>query len=265
MSIKSWTWFDEELDAISSLGSSQHSLASSTLTLTKSLTPSQHNLILTSGFLINSNFLVKEREEDRTSPVFRTDRLRNLMYREEYSDEVMSLTEVSRPSYDLGYQTQSKSEGGLNMYDDAPTPSSGVIMDIDLMMSDGSYDQIMLPLPGTDLSRFRQNIQDSERLSLSERSEDSSSSSPRKLERNILDREENTFSWDTASTVPSFLKTFGHGSPDLYGRLYFGSEEDLEVGNSAKEEVEVYVCSSAFLFHKHTRSLMITHYPTDCV
>ena len=239
MSMKSWTWFDEELDAISSLGSSQHSLASSTLTLTKSLTPSQHNLILTNGFLINSNFPDKEADEDRASPVIRTDRLRNLMYREEYSDEVMSLTEVSRPSYDLGYQTQSKSEGGLNMYDDVPTPSSGVIMDIDLMMSDGSYDQILLPPPSSTLPRFHLNNLDQERLSLGETSEESYGSPPQKLERNTADQDENTFSYDTAETVPSFLKTFGHGSPDLYGRLYFGSEEDLEVGNSAKEEIEV--------------------------
>ena len=258
MSIKSWTWFDEELDAISSLGSSRPSLASSTLTLTRSLTVSQQNLILSNGFLINP----PPSEASKGKQSHMTSTLRNLLYREEYSDEVVSLTEVSRPSYDLGYQSQSKSEGGLNMYDDVP--SSGVILDIDL--SDGSCDQ--LPLPKSGIRRFsfsheREYYQDSERLSLSEPPGEVFGSPPNgsSARSHCLDLEENTFSCDTSETFPSFLKTFAHGSPDLYGRLYFGSEEDLEVGNSVEDDLEVVVLDS-FLFPAHLNyisSITCTH------
>ena len=239
--MKSWTWFDEELDAISSLASSQHSLASSTLTLTKSLTVSQQNMILANGFLISSSS--KTDSEDKQSQLIRPNRLRNLLYREEYSDEVMSLTEVSRPSFDLGYQSQSKSEGGLNMYDDVATPSSGAIMDIDLMMSDGSCEQFP-PLQRKTRIKRSSDYQGSERLSLCEPDEVIFSSPPdgfdkKSVRDNFAEYDENTFSYDTVETGPGFLKTFGHGSPDLYGRLYFGSEVDLEVGNSFQDDFEV--------------------------
>ena len=54
-SVKSWTWFDRELDAMSDLATSQKSLASSTLTIARSLTnlPGKHELSYTcDGFIV---------------------------------------------------------------------------------------------------------------------------------------------------------------------------------------------------------------------
>jgi hypothetical protein len=246
MSIKSWTWFDEELDAISSLASSRPSLDSSTLT--NSLAVSQQNLVAANGFLICSSPTIRETSEGKESHVIKSNRLRNLVYRGEYSDEVMSLTEVSRPSYDLGYHSQSKSEGGLNVYDDVPSPPSGAILDIDLMMSDGSCEQFPSLRLHSGLRKSTvplecHDIQDPDRLSLSEPDEEIYGSH-NELEGNFArgDHRDSTFSFDSPETAPSFLKTFGHGSSDLYGRIYFGSEMDLEVGISTHPgDIEVVV------------------------
>ena len=334
MSIRSWTWFDSDLDAISNLASSRGSLAGSTFTLGKSITFSEQDLVYSSnGFIISSPSTPTRDKKGRGQD-------KKGLFREEYySDEVQSLVgDGSKPSFDLGYQTQSKSEGDL--FQTQEDARSAVFIDIDQLMSDSdtntedditpinqrlsqqrysnndipilsarpvcegssgdstfsfdcssehelAHDMLSSSGSGSEVSSSgneaapRRSVDSTERLSLNADSvtelsslehdptytkplyskpyptsdlgssrrgtsnppslEPYSSTPPPPSEGGTIPPtppgEE-----ESERSLPHFINMFGHGSPDLYGRLYFGSQEDL-VGDKVGLQIQIYVCN----------------------
>ena len=250
MSLRSWTWFDEELENISSLSSR----ASSTLTLNK---PPDHVL---SGFLISFTD-----DASTTRDV-------------SSHDDVNSRSEV----LDQGYQSQSKSEERTlqqeaKYYD--CDESSGNVLDIDLAMQNSELTSVT-PLPGRRLPASLYstvcNLDDIRDIDNSGGYLDNYPVHLDNTSGNLdnhegyldihggyypehhSDVEDNTFSCDFGSSFPSSVKEFsvtpdsqlGNTNPDselgntttlpsyrvqCYERLYFGSQDDLELGNPRSE------------------------------
>eukprot|EP00116_Pleurobrachia_bachei_P007520 sb/3467782/ len=284
MSVKSWTWFDRELDAMSDLATSQKSLASSTLTIARSLSnlPGKQELSYTcDGFIVavpppspkdqpippdlvpgdcrfppeNTEDYYKgsqEHLEDLPTNGFpghdklphtklnddgpfyshhhhhgpiigrRSECSRVLPPEDDRYHSYEDLVTVSSKP-DLGYQSHpefSKSETDLPV-------TSGVVLDLDLLLSDHDLATVSAISQPT-VSYFSNPVY-------------------------LAPSSQNT-PYPRTSGSPLF-KNLGHGSPELYGKICFGSfDEDLSQGefwdsvSSVDQQLMRSVCLSTSLF-----------------
>lgn len=160
MSEKSWTWFDREIEEISSISSSiggggGHSLTTSRVSLTKSTISLNQDLIYSSnGFIIgapadttSNTTQLQSPEAAAYSMTLASDQdmytvpdhghYQATSHLPDHHYQVTSDSNMSKGSlYDLGYQTQSKS-CDLNLYDDVQSLDT---FDVDLVLSDMSRD-----------------------------------------------------------------------------------------------------------------------------